>query len=274
MSDTPICLFHYPCLDGFTAAWAAWRAHPDWAFHRTTFGENAPNVAGRDVYLLDFSYPRSGIEQILGSARSVTILDHHQTAIDALEPMLRDGYIHGTLDPSRSGARLAWDWFHPCTTEPPILLAYIEDHDLGENRFHFTRDIQAAIAAYEYSFAVWDKLMLYTPTQDLAREGRVIRRLREKNIRELIDTAQRRMVIAGHDVPALNAPYFLSDDAGHLMAQGEAFAACYYDTGNERVFSLRSTPNGADVADIADRYEGGGSRHRAAFRAPIGWEGE
>lgn len=50
--------------------------------------------------------------------------------------------------------------------------------------------------------------------------------------------SKRRMVIAGHDVPVANLPYIHASDAGHLMAQGEKFAACYQDAQYHRHFSL------------------------------------
>ena len=66
----------------------------------------------------------------------------------------------------------------------------------------------------------------------------------------------------------------LTSDAGHLMAQNEPFAVCYWDTPDGRVFSLRSTDDGLDVQKIAVSYGGGGHRNAAGFRMPIGWEGD
>lgn len=51
-------------------------------------------------------------------------------------------------------------------------------------------------------------------------------------------------------------------------------AACYWDTPNGRVFSLRSTEDGPDVSEIAKSYGGGGHKNAAGFQMPIGWEGE
>jgi nanoRNase/pAp phosphatase (c-di-AMP/oligoRNAs hydrolase) len=58
------------------------------------------------------------------------------------------------------------------------------------------------------------------------------------------------------------------------MAAGEPFAACYWDTPDGRVFSLRSREDGVDVSAIAKRYGGGGHRNASGFRMPIGWEGD
>ena len=68
------------------------------------------------------------------------------------------------------------------------------------------------------------------------------------------------MKFAGYDVPVLNAPYFWASDAGHIMSQGELFAACYWDTPSGREYSLRSSKNGLDVSTIAKQFGGGGTQ--------------
>lgn len=77
------------------------------------------------------------------------------------------------------------------------------------------------------------------------------------------------MTIAGHDVPVASLPYTLTSDAGHMMAQGETFAACYWDTAEGRVFSLRSTiESGTDVSAIAALFGGGGHAQASGFKVP------
>lgn len=70
-------------------------------------------------------------------------------------------------------------------------------------------------------------------------------------------------------VPVACLPYTLSSDAGHMMAKGEPFAACYWDTPEGRCFSLRSAEDGMDVSEIAKDYGGGGHKHAAGFRVPF-----
>ena len=53
-----------------------------------------------------------------------------------------------------------------------------------------------------------------------------------------------------------------------LMAQGEPFAACYWDTAEGRVFGLRATDDGVDVSDVAKQYGGGGHAKAAGFKVP------
>jgi oligoribonuclease NrnB/cAMP/cGMP phosphodiesterase (DHH superfamily) len=74
------------------------------------------------------------------------------------------------------------------------------------------------------------------------------------------------MNIGGHNVPMANLPYTLTSDAGHLLAKGEPFAGCYWDTPKGRVFSLRSQDDGLDVSEIAKQYGGGGHKNASGFR--------
>ncbi len=59
-------------------------------------------------------------------------------------------------------------------------------------------------------------------------------------------------------------------DAAHLMAQGEPFAACYWDTTDGRVFGLRATDDGIDVSEVAKLYGGGGHAKASGFKVPRG----
>ena len=73
-----------PCADGFTAAWVAHRhlakANRTPELFRGVYGFPPADVAGREVYLLDFTYPRAVVEEMAKTAKHITILDHHETA--------------------------------------------------------------------------------------------------------------------------------------------------------------------------------------------------
>lgn len=171
-------------------------------------------------------------------------------------------------DLNHSGAVLAWKWFNGNDLSGmPELLRHIEDRDLWRFNLPFTREIQANVFSYPYTFSAWDELMA-ADTSSLVMAGSAIERKHHKDIAELVKVCQRRIIIAGYEVWAASLPYTLTSDAGHLMAKGEPFAACYWDTADGRVFSLRSQDDGLDVSEIAKQYGGGGHAHAAGFRVP------
>jgi len=112
---------------------------------------------------------------------------------------------------------------------------------------------------------VWDSLTV----EVLRAEGTSILRAHNKLVAGIIGSPPRRMLIAGHDVPAINCGANLASDVGHIFAKGEAFAATYLDTADYRIFSLRSSLDGMDVSEIAAAYGGGGHRNAAGFRIPL-----
>lgn len=292
-----LCIYHGNCADGFGAAWAVHHALGSGVeFVAGVYQTPPPNVAGKFVVLVDFSYKREVIEQLAKDARSILILDHHKSAIADLSPIAArcsDGVTlrrprgweehltnvmhdesegvretcYAVFDEERSGAGIAWDFFHPGKSRPR-LIDHIEDRDLWRFRLAYTREIQAALFSFPYDFALWDELMR-TETKYLRRDGVAIERKHHKDVAELVEVTRRRMVIGGHNVPVANLPYTLTSDAGHLMAAGEPFAACYWDTPTGRVFSLRSRPEGLDVSVIAKQYGGGGHREASGFRVPF-----
>lgn len=263
-----LCIYHGNCADGFGAATVIRMAMGSYCvdFYPGVYQDPPPDVTGRVVYIVDFSYKRPVLLEMAEKAESILILDHHKSAAQDLVGLPDN--VHAVFDMECSGAMLAWNHFM-VGKEPPMLIRHIQDRDLWRFELPGTREIQACLFSYPYNFELWEKLM-YSDVDILRRDGEAIERKHHKDIQELIDTAATRMTVAGHDVPALNAPYFFSSDAGHILARNEPFAVCWWDTPRGRTFSLRSADDGLDVSEIAKQFGGGGHKHAAGFRINIG----
>lgn len=278
--NKPMVIYHGNCADGFAAAWCFWKKYGDEGaeYIPGVYQQEPPDVTSRHVFLVDFSYKRAVVEEMVKKATSVTLIDHHKTAIEDLVGM--EGLIQFT-DLDRSGSTLAWDFLYP--GEPrPLLLGHIEDRDLWRFKLPNTREIQANVFSYDYSFEKWDALMKADQPElmKMTVAGAAIERKHHKDIAELVRVCRREMNIGGHWVPVASLPYTLTSDAGHLMCnpypsdnlQGEIvkppFAACYWDTAEGRIFSLRSHDDGMDVSEVAKRFGGGGHQHASGFKVP------
>ncbi|MBR8344712.1 phosphohydrolase [Burkholderia ambifaria] len=267
MDIRPLVIYHSNCADGFSGAWCFWRKYGDAAdYFAASYQKEPPDVTGRVVYLVDFSYKRDVVKAMIQSALSVTLVDHHKTALEDLDGL--PGLFMYT-DLERSGATLAWDFLFQ-GEDRPLLLGHVEDRDLWRFRLPGTREIQAAMFSHEYSFETWDKLMASDRAEltKMTVAGAAIERKHHKDIAELVSASQRRMVIGGFNVPVANLPYTMASDAGDLMARGEPFAACYWDGAELRTFSLRAAADGLDVSEIAKLYGGGGHAKASGFRVP------
>lgn len=265
----PLVIYHGNCADGFSAAWCFWRKYGEACEYLAgVYQQDPPDVTGRCVYLVDFSYKRAVVLRMLERASHIVLIDHHKTALEDLAGIESEKFSAFT-DLNRSGATLAWDFLFP-GEDRPLLLGHIEDRDLWRFKLPNTREIQANVFSYEYSFEQWDRLMSADQTELLKMTvaGAAIERKHHKDVAELVGVCKRRMVIGGHEVPVASLPYTLVSDAAHAMAQGEPFAACYWDTSEGRVFGLRAADDGLDVSDVAKQYGGGGHAKAAGFKVP------
>lgn len=290
-----ICIHHAPCADGFTAAWAVWKRWPEIAFVPGVYGEVPPDVAGKHVLIVDYSYKRPVLEAMSREAATITILDHHKTAQADLAPFSRRDLlpiddladicqfagvfpIQARFDMEKSGAMLAWEYCHP-GIPAPRLVHHVQDRDLWRFELPGSRALAANVFSHPYDFPTWDWLAQTCEVpagfERLVAEGEAIERKHHKDIAELLKTTAREMVIGGHRVPVANLPYTLASDAANVLAQGRPFGACYFDRNDgQRVFSLRAVDGGEDVSAVAASYGGGGHAKAAGFQAPAGWEGE
>ena len=250
------------------------------------YGEDPPDVTGRDVIIVDFSYKRAVLMEMVKTARTIFVLDHHKTAAEDLEgfqsarsyepddlimaAQFDATYpIRANFDMNRSGAGIAWDFFHFGKARIP-LINHVEDRDLWRFALPFTREVHAAMSSYPFEFAAWDEIALKCERGELIAEGAAIDRKHLRDIETLLKITKARIAIMGHDVPIANLPVTMCSDAGNIMAKGEPFAVTYYDGPSHRHYSLRSNDEGLDVSMIAKAYGGGGHRNASGFKLAHG----
>ena len=118
--------YHANCADGFGAAWSAWKILGDEAnYQPVRHGDPIPEVhSAMRLAIVDFAYRRDQLLEIAEKVDTLIVLDHHRSAAKDL-----DGLDFARFDLNKSGARMAWEYWHP-GVELPDLLAYVEDRDL------------------------------------------------------------------------------------------------------------------------------------------------
>ena len=166
-------LYHADCPDGFGSAYAAWLRFGDNACYRAMHhGQpwKMAEIAGHDVFILDFSFPPEVLEAMARVASSVIQIDHHLSARKPWAERLTQGDdgLATYRDPAlpltvvfnldKSGVHLAWEHFH--APQPlPLVLAHIEDLDLWRFALPGTRIVTRALRLLPYDFVVWDELV-------------------------------------------------------------------------------------------------------------------
>lgn len=261
MNDKILCIHHGGCDDGFAAAWAVESKYPGQVEHVPgVYQTEPPDCTDREVVIVDFSYKLHVMEKIAFVAKSILVLDHHKTARDDLVLLLREGVIDGEFDMERSGAMMAWDYYHGKGNHPPII-DYVQDRDLWRMELPDSIFHSMALRSYRQDFKIWDGLT----SEALIEEGKPIYRYYRGRLDEVRRNA-RVETIAGHAVPVCNAPWFMASDLAGELAFGLKFAAVYWDTADRRTYSLRSRGDGGiDVSEVAKKFGGGGHAGAAGF---------
>lgn len=260
----PLCIYHHACADGSFAAWIVHKAYGDGNidFHPGIYGEAPPDVSGRNVILVDFSYPRDSLIAMAATADRIMVIDHHKTAREDLIDLPDNVICRFSED--KCGAMLAWECFFP-ENLPPLLLDYVQDRDLWQWKIPNSREVTSAIYSHELTFETIDQLIA-TPMPLLINEGRALQRKQQRDVAAICRDARRLMWFGQVQVPVANVPWMYASDVAGELAKGQPFAATYYDDATGRRWSLRSEPAGADVALIAESFGGGGHKHAAGFR--------
>lgn len=302
----PLIIYHANCTDGFGAAFAAWLKLGDeteylpmnYTNDRALLEDVVASATNRETYILDFSFPRDVMNAIFENAKRVVWLDHHKTAFEMwLGSIPQHGqYVIGTghtiwLDNNKSGALLAWEYFHP-GTEVPMLIQHIDDRDRWQFKLIGTKELHAAFASYKpWTFdkwKVWINDWDLMHRDNMVLEGLAVLRAHNQHIQAVLKQARPceifkwapfanapGKVIDGFTRYSLfglacNAPSFLASDLGHELAnKSGTFGLVWSMAGDGQIHcSLRS--NGKyDVSAIAKAFGGGGHRNAAGFSTDI-----
>ena len=288
MSNTrkPLVIYHANCIDGFTAAYVFWcKFHDNAEYLAASYGDEIPNVANREVFIVDFSYPIDKMEQIIKSADSVTWLDHHAPALIAIRPLSQTYApmrFNNLSNINRSGAMLAWEFVGGNVDALP-LVQYVQDMDLGQSVLPHSKEANAYIASVEFGFKNFAELeyevnLMFEDT--VIPAGEALLRNEAKVVKDLVDNYSYPIYMDGLYCLVCNAPRYLRNAVCDALCKKQmldlvnsglednkhtVFAATYYVQGFVKTYSLRSLPDGADVNAIANLYGGGGHKHAAGF---------
>lgn len=277
MSEKRIVIYHAGCADGFCAAWLLWRVFPDAEFVPANYGDDPPDVAGKIVYVVDFSYPRDTLIQMHEQSASLVVLDHHRSAQQALADL---PFCVFNMD--KSGGRLTWEYIQSsirnqrvtsCGELPPWIVAYTEDRDLWLWDLDESKAINACLRSYPMEFELWNSFVDpenpdITP-ESFCNEGRAI--LRDQALTVAIKAKQAHVVNvrigdAEFQWNVANATTLVSETAGEL-AKVTGIGCCWFEKpSGDRVYSLRCDHDANfNLSAMARFFGGGGHRTAAGF---------
>lgn len=269
----PLVLYHgRNCPDGFAAALAARLYFGDKAEYLgldhgdTKTVDDLPDVQGRAVYILDFSFAIEILQAIDARAAKLVMLDHHKSAAEKLTGFAcRCGVVH--FDMAKSGARLAWEFFHP-QAPVPDLVRYIEDRDIWTWQYPESAGYLAALDMEPFDFGRWAGIAAFTPAQtsSFMARGQAMDEKFAKLAADIADGAEP-VVFNGRTGLMVNAPGVFHSLVGDLLSKKSGTFALMWTAGKGGVvkMGLRSQ-RGYDCIPLAESMGGGGHAQACGFK--------
>jgi len=253
-----ILITHARCMDGLGAAWVAKKRFPNIEIYFSLHDQPpSPNFNGKNILITDFSYKRPVLLELKEKAKSLLVLDHHETAEKDLE-----GLDFCIFNKDKSGAGITWDYFFPDNYRPWII-KYIEDSDLWKWSLPYSKEVRAYLESYPKTIDSLDKIM-DDGLDSAIVGGSTILRFKENIINEHIEGVPIEDFL-GYEVPIINATVFQSE-IGSILAINSPFSVSYYITKDGSYkYSLRSTPTGINVGELAAKNGGGGNPRTAGI---------
>lgn len=263
-----VVLYHNNCPDGFGAAWAAWKKFGSRASYIGVNNGEAPptSLKNKEVYILDIGFSDDQMRKLRASTQKLIMLDHHITRKESIT--LAHEYI---FDLKRSGAGIAWNYFHP-TRLLPYLLKIIQDYDLWRFRLPYTKELSAFLDINNQDFHLWNTLAKNFEKLKVRKKyieaGSTLRAYQKKIIEKAVEKPQL-VRFVGHIILAVNSFMLISEIGNALASKQPPFGLVWSERDGKIVVSLRSRDN-FDVSKIAQKFGGGGHRQAAGFRFSAG----
>ena len=262
-SSVNCVIYHADCTDGFGSAYAAWKLLGNRAeYYACKHGTKPPNVKGKNVVILDFSFDNKTTKKMIKDANDLLVIDHHKSAMVELHD------ISNTIfDMSKSGATLAWDFFHP-GKEPPKFIQYITDRDLWKWELPYSKEFSAAFDMVPFEFEEFEKFEDDSVFDDAVKRGSYILAYSKTVVKKVCEKASPRK-IDGKDVLVVNSSHWMSEIGARLAPDCDFALIWYYDHDDKRIkVSLRAFHDRIDVSEISKKYKGGGHKKAAGFTLP------
>ena len=256
-------IYHADCTDGFGAAYSAWKLLGNRAeYHARKHGTKPPNVKGKNVVILDFSFDNKTVKKMIKDAKGLLVIDHHKSAMIELHDIANTHF-----DMTKSGAILSWEWFHP-GKEPPKFIQYIQDRDLWKWELPYSKEFSAAFDMVPFDFEEFEKFEDDSVFDDAVKRGSFILAYSKTVVKKVCDKAASRKLDGKH-VLVVNSSHWMSEIGSRLAPDCDFAMIWYYDHNDKDIkVSLRSFHDSVDVSEIAKKFGGGGHKKAAGFRLP------
>lgn len=268
-----VIIYHHPCTDGFAAAWCAYKKlglnNVQYIPADHTFKlEDLPDLSNKHVYMFDIAFERDVMLEIIQTAESFILYDHHLTSFKSLADLPNCNF-----NMNLSGAQLAWDYFFP-ETQRPLFIDYVGDYDLHNFKMPFSKEFSATIYNAPFDFEQYNMFNSDEAVINAIAKGKNIMIENERYIEHTLKNVQySKFEFEGNclQVASVESDRCVSGIGLKLSEDNNIdLAIVFYQVKmlNGQIknkASLRSIKNHIDVGMIAQNFGGGGHKYASSF---------
>lgn len=273
MSRKTYVLYHKMCMDGFGGAYSAWKSLGENAeYIPVGYGDKVPDLDGDSlVYMIDVSFKRDVLIEICKNVKKLIVLDHHKSAENDLVGLDKEvNNLVCIFNMKKSGAMLAWEYFHP-ETKVPYFIRYIQDRDLWLHKLKDTHEIHLGMFTLPFDFKVWDEKL--PKKLAIKKSGEAISAYQKKTIGELESHIVMVEFEGYKNIPCVNTPVLASDigDTMNKKFTEAPFSLSYFIKNDGKVkWSIRAIGTGTfNAIPLAEKHGGGGHPKACGFISNI-----
>ncbi len=265
-----LCIYHND-TDGRASAAIVRRAvGPQVAMCEMKYGDSFPldEILYADhIIIVDFSLPKEDMQR-LAAYHQLTWIDHHKSALEEMSDISADW--PGVRDTNEAACVLTWKYYFPDQPIPRAVIL-IGDRDIwrwAEKETGAFNEGLYQLNSNPHNKKLWKPLLddKQALVDQIIERGSILREARLRNIQSATACYGFSINFEGHRTLAVNLRG--SGDLGeHIRNCGYEIAYCYIDNlvDGEMYTFVSLYSNQVDVAEIAQRFGGGGHRGAAGF---------
>ncbi len=275
MMKNIVVLYHND-LDGFGAAWAAWKKFGKRADYLPIQYKGKKDVLpkglkNKELYLVDLCFDETTMKRLLNENKKIVVIDHHIGRKDEIK--ISTDYLFNV---NNSAAVLSWKYFHHPLIHKwgvhppqkiPRILRVVEDMDIWKFKIPHTRELLAFLNIYDFNFLKWNKMANDFENAEKRKkyiiEGRAIVKYQDNLIKKIIDYGER-AIFEGHKVFVVNSPILESEIGNYISKNKKTIGLVWSYRKGLFKGSLRNSGE-INLSDLAGKYGGGGHKAAAGF---------
>lgn len=268
ITKNTVVIYHGQCTDGFGGAWSAWKKLGKTADYFGASYDNGPpkGLVNKEIYFIDFVYPRPIMEDLKQKNKRIVIIDHHKTTEDKLD--IADDVL---FDINHSGAVLSWQYFNSKKVAPDILKC-IEDRDIWRWKVKNSKEVMSYFDLFDFDFNIWNDIIEKfdkdkSVRSEFIKNGELLLRQWMSLCEDMIKEESVIVEFEGYRTYVINAPHLFASDLGNILSKKLPPLAIVWQQNKEGNIGVSLRSDGSvDVSEIAKKYGGGGHKAAAGLR--------